>query len=517
MNNDEINTSHAKSPLTSDISFALSLVPIGGLLLLTGLCSVGLGSDVSGTIVNQVWTSNNSPYRVVGDIQVAGLAIQPGVIVLMSGNYVFEVAGTLKAIGTPTSPILFTTANGGWQGLFFNSAQPGCELAHCIIEKSVNTGIRIVSSTPVISDCVIRSNTITMQGEGDILSLEANGGGIKTDSPLVLDNCVIQNNSVVASVGAEDATAITKGGGIYSTAPLTLFNCTVSSNSLSARCGSGANGESVCEGAGVWAGTNLTVQSCLIEGNFSDADSMAGGFSYATNLGAGIFSRGPSIHRNSIFARNTAIGSAGFPFNGGNLIVKGGGMYVAGSAQSVENSTIAFNNPDGLATDTNATQVLNSIVWGNVTNQIVGATNVTYCDVQGGMAGVGNKNANPIFLSSSDLLIVSGSPCINAGDTNAAFTNVFFPPSLGKIHNDMGAHGGPGAGARLRPRDNQQMEVVFLGGVPGYNYQIQASTDLLNWQTVEQAPIAHLGDYATFLEPTTNTLPHRFYRLNSGQ
>ena len=91
------------------------------------------------------------------------------------------------------------------------------------------------------------------------------------------------------------------------------------------------------------------------------------------------------------------------------------------------------------------------------------------------------------------------------------------PPSLGKIHNDMGAHGGPGAGARLRARYNQQMEVVFLGGVPGYNYQIQASTDLMKWQTVEKVQILHLGDYATYLEPITNDIPLRFYRLDVGQ
>jgi len=81
----------------------------------------------------------------------------------------------------------------------------------------------------------------------------------------------------------------------------------------------------------------------------------------------------------------------------------------------------------------------------------------------------------------------------------------------------MGAHGGPGAGARLRARYNQQMEVVFLSGVPGYSYRIQASTDLSARQTVEQVQIAHLGDYATFLEPSTNTIPFRFYRLNVGQ
>ena len=331
-------------------------------------------------------------------------------------------------------------------------------MAHCVIEKSLNSGIRILNSIPAISDCVIRGNSA------------ANGGAINTDSPLKLDNCLVLNN-----------TANSRGGGIYSTAPLSLLNCIVSTNSASV------------EGGGISSGANLILQSSLILGN-----------STAGIRGGGISSGAGSVHRNSIIAAN-ASGS------------QGAGLYSTGGDALVENCTIAFNKPDGLGSDTNGTKVINSIVWGNTTTQIGGTTNVTYCDVQGGMAGLGNKNASPIFLSSSDLIIVPGSPCINAGNTNAAYTNVFFPPSLGKIHNDMGAHGGPGAGARLRARYNQQMEVVFLSGVPGYSYQIQASTDLSAWQTVEQVQIAHLGDYATFLEPSTNTIPFRFYRLNVGQ
>ena len=149
--------------------------------------------------------------------------------------------------------------------------------------------------------------------------------------------------------------------------------------------------------------------------------------------------------------------------------------------------------------------------------QVVGVTNVTYCDVQNGFAGTGNIAVNPIFQSTSDLIIVPGSLCIDKGSTNAAYNDVYFPPSLGSSRNDMGAHGGSGAGARLRVEAWPQVAVFFLGGVPGYNYQIQASADLSNWQTVKQVQIAHLGDYASFLEPGANNPPYRFYRLNVGQ
>lgn len=499
-------------------------------------------ADVSNTIVNQVWTSNNSPYRVVGDIQVAGLTIQPGVTVFFASNFVFEVAGKLKAIGTRASPILFTATNAGWQGIFFNTAQPGCELAHCIIERSVNSGvrivntprcvlahctianslnsgIRIVNSVPSISDCIIRSNSVSVSatGGGGTHTLEAYGGGIVTDSPLVLDNCIIEKNSLIVAAQGNLVTTTVKGGGIYSTALLTLLNCTVSSNSISAT-SIGYNTvddlTALSEGGGVWSLTNLTLQNCLIRENsaYANAAINAGPSSSAVSLGGGIWCTRKSIQRNAIIAGNvcSAVWAPSSFFT-----VKGGGVFITGAGSSNVNCTVAYNTPDGLATDTNATVVLNSIFWGNTTTQVVGTTNVSYSDVQGGFAGPGNISGNPV-LSSENLIVVPGSPCVNAGDTNAAYTNVFFPPSLGRVRNDMGAHGGPGAGARLRARYVQQMEVVFLGGVPGYNYLLEGSTNLSGWQTVSQFQIANLGDYAAFLEPSTDDLPYRFYRLNIG-
>src|ERR1035438_4373475 len=57
-----------------------------------------------------------------------------------------------------------------------------------------------------------------------------------------------------------------------------------------------------------------------------------------------------------------------------------------------------------------------------------------------------------------------------------------------------------------------QVEVMCFGGVPGYNYEIDASTNLPNWQAAQQYQIAHLGDVMDYLE--TNSLPYSFYKLN---
>jgi len=95
--------------------------------------------EVSGTIINGNWLEANSPYIVVGDIFVASLTIEPGVMIKFNGPYVFEVAGTLVAAGNEQNPIIFTTNNPElfWQGIYINAAQSTL-LNYCRIEWSQN-------------------------------------------------------------------------------------------------------------------------------------------------------------------------------------------------------------------------------------------------------------------------------------------------------------------------------------------------------------------------------------------
>jgi hypothetical protein len=264
-------------------------------------------------------------------------------------------------------------------------------------------------------------------------------------------------------------------------------------------------------GGGVYSAGGATVlKNCIIFGNSLTADQ---GECPALTYGGGIYAYQGSLSMTNCIVGSNTLASI--------TLEQGGGIYISsqlGNA-SIVNCTIAYNNVEGLNSANAAFPVLNSIFFFNDSGstQIVGATNVTYCDVANGFTGTGNINRNPVFLSTTDLIIMPGSPCIDAGSTNPIYNNVYFPPSLGVGGNDMGAHGGPSAGASLGIVVWPPAEVFFYGGVPGYNYLIQASTDLLNWQTVEPVLIAHLGDIANFIEPITNTLPYRFYKLNLAQ
>ncbi len=69
--------------------------------------------------------------------------------------------------------------------------------------------------------------------------------------------------------------------------------------------------------------------------------------------------------------------------------------------------------------------VENTIVWGNTTSQITAdgtsTALISYSDVQGGWAGIGNMDTNPLFVNSGagDFRLGPGSPCLDAGN-NAA-------------------------------------------------------------------------------------------------
>lgn len=484
-----------------------------------------LATNVSGTI-NGTWTTNNSPYQVEGNIQVAVLTIDPGVTVTFAGNYNFQVAGVLKAHGTPAAPITFMGTNGGWQGIYFNNSSPGSLLAYCTVSNSINSGIRITNSSVAICNCLIAGNTTPGNGGGILVSDAANS--------LSLENCTIINNTSGLS-----------GGGICAflgTNTLSISGCIISNNIANPSWNLGTTG-----GGGVYVSGTSVLEDCIVSGNTCQAEAAAWTDTYA--LGGGLYSdTGTATIKRSIFAANTvncqvgethgswggwgggvytdgrslAMTNSIFSGNGTvswNSVGHGGGLYVDSSVEScsVINCTFAYNTTEGIYSTPAVPLVMNSILFFNNTNgtQISGPTNVTYCDVQNGLTGTGNMNLNPIFLDTTHLIIVSGSPCINKGSPNAIYNNVYFPPSLGTHHNDMGAHGGHGAGAIMTLQAWPQFEIRCFGGVPGYNYEIDATTNLVDWQAVQQYQIANLGDGMDYLE--TNSMPFRFYKLNVTQ
>ncbi|MHC4722180.1 MAG: putative Ig domain-containing protein, partial [Planctomycetota bacterium] len=220
------------------------------------------------------------------------------------------------------------------------------------------------------------------------------------------------------------------GGGIYcdGSSP-TVANCRIL-NSL------GYLGGGICNDYG----SSPTLVNCVFSGNVSD---------YYGGAICNIISD-PNII-NCTFVGNVALEGGGAIYNdtswptlsncvfSGNNAEWGGGIFNDYDCISkVTNCTFS----DNLATDpggailnfgSSITMLNNCILWGNGPDEVyvnAGTVTVDYSNVQGGYYGTGNINEDPLFVDADgpddvvgteddNLRLLSGSPCIDAGDSTA--------------------------------------------------------------------------------------------------
>jgi len=424
--------------------------------------------SISGTVSNTIWTKNDSPYHITGDVNVNNLTIEEGVNVKFAGNFVFKIEGTLTAVGTEESPIIFNkidtlTDKYTWQGILFDHSSSGSHLKHCLIENSINSGIRIIDSNPLIENCAIVNNFSDDIGGGMRITLNSlikeliiknctitsnsssvHGGGLyinASNGSLTLQNCKINNNRANPNHDSGNY----YGGGIYcesAASNLFLINCDIRDNSALSK----TTTHAYCYGGGLYfkAG-NVKLFNCNIESNSTYPHAIGGGTNHAHSYGAGIFQEnGSLIVKNCIISSNSPKG-----YGQDGSYERGSGIYTNNASVILENSTVAYNTNEGIRNSNGIVTILNSIIYFNSDSQIVGNATVNFSNIQGGWAeGEGNIDLNPYFESIQNLHIDLDSPCIDAGSTRIKYNDLcFLPngPSYGSGRNDMGAHGGPGA------------------------------------------------------------------------
>jgi hypothetical protein len=196
-----------------------------------------------------------------------------------------------------------------------------------------------------------------------------------------------------------------------------------------------------------WGGGGISAQNsgAIVSNNIiynNDAPD-GGGVLLGENPGA--------IFRNNVIAYNT----------NSTTSLGGGGVLIRGTQGRFINNTIAFNHSNiggGILLHRYPTtfNVENCIIYGNTTGstnkQIAGLNNIkiTNSNIEGGWAGDGNIDENPLFIENTALILQDGSPCIDKGDTSTASNDWEDPdnpgfalsPALGRLRNDMGAYGG---------------------------------------------------------------------------
>jgi len=396
------------------------------------------GNDVitgSGSSLN-ITNNTENAFHVVISVNDAvstildGFTIQGGNAngssITVEGNSIFGAQGgglVLDNSSVVVSNCIITgnsSINAGGGSVVTNGST--ANITNCTFEKNYSNnnggGIRITSSSPILSSCTFLGNRVL-----------SSGGGIDIGSgnPSISD-CIFTSNH-----------ALTYGGGVYSSnanAGSNIHNCTFTTNS--------ANNS----GGGIYVGSNSNSQitNCTFIQNTGSVG--GGGLNFNTSS--------PTV------ANSTFIGNSG---------ISGGGINTVGGSPVVANCTFTsnsaqqgggFNSSDSTP---NAT-ISNCIAWGNTASglgpNIYGNVNASYSIVQGGFAGIGNLNVNPLFIDAANpagtdgihrtgddgLRLQTSSPAINTG-SNAAIPSGITTDITGvnRIQNttvDMGAYETPG-------------------------------------------------------------------------
>ena len=249
----------------------------------------------------------------------------------------------------------------------------------------------------------------------------AHGGGIWTNGSGDDEPGWVMTNSLISGNHADQL-----GGGItFAWSHPTVINTVITENTSywggggvsGINSGFSLEGTTISDnwtysgGGGIFAFGPLesadppVIEDCMITGN-ETGDGDGGGILLTDNLDA-------VINRTSVVNNHAA-----------NFI---GGIDVMGTSATISNVTVSGNtsgNGGGIGISDNANvDITNSIVWGNTSTEIwlnSGSANVTYSDIEGGYDGMGNINADPLFVNTSpafsmDYGLQLDSPCIDAG------------------------------------------------------------------------------------------------------
>jgi len=357
--------------------------------------------------------------------------------VICNFNFAFglEIHGRIKANGMLSDSVIFTSTHSDstWKGFRFINGDDGSEFRYGKIENcsgwdGVNGGAVYISNTDVkIINSLIQNNIADY------------GAGILCDNS---SSCEIKNGVFLNNTGLYGA-----GVSVTGNSSANIGYCTFSDN-ITANDGSAIYGDyagiivldncdilrntSAGNGGGLAANNTETLISY---NNFENNNAGFGGAVY-------LYDSDESSIVWNVFDNNSG------NFNGGALYIqasnllsvsrnlylnnsanRGAGVYLMSTNSDFSNNTL-FNNfstneGGGIFSNGGNNNVVNNIFWDNSSSdssQISGTgLNVTYNDVDGGFAGVGNFEEYPNFAdtASGNFKLHFLSSCINTGDPNS--------------------------------------------------------------------------------------------------
>ncbi len=386
-----------------------------------GICSL---SNSRPTITNCTVYGNNASSLSNGGIYCAGIASLSNCIIWANGDDLYGCSATYSCI---------SDTNDGGTGVIHTDP--------CFINAAAGN-LHLLHNSPCIDagdpDFIPESNKTDIDGDPRVIGLRIDMGADEVDNQLLVPT---EYETIQAAINASfNGDTVIVAPGIYT--------------------GDG-NRDINFLGKAIKVRSENGPRNCIIDclGRSTDqhrgfifesgenANTILDGFTITqghTDYGGGIYCymySSPKI-TNCIISTNRANTFGGgicclygcspmitnCVFNANLSGNRGGGIYsFYESYPVITNCTIVNNSAelygDGLYAEWAGLIIENSIIWGNIPEQITldqGTALTTYSNIQGGWAGTANINTDPCFVNpdSNDLHLLPNSPCINTGDPN---------------------------------------------------------------------------------------------------
>ena len=422
------------------------------------------------------------------DYKISGLTITNGYSSEYGGGIVFFCPGKItiencvfannQATQEGGALCLF---NDGWGNFSYTQAV----ITNCTFSvNSADEGGAIYNRffmEVAINDCDFLSNTAVL------------GGGVFNDGSHFLPKSDIYNCSFVGN----DATS--RGGGIYTDSQVkdTYSNCIFQGNDAyadggaiyrySAERGVFADcsfiGNSSEEGGGIYDYHNsIDVVKCL----FKENQAINRGYNPYKARGAGIYAvreNNNTVVESCLFANNVS------EWQGGGICSNQGDLTINGCTfngnLAPEGNTMYCGYPNG---SSNFVKAYSSIIWDGLNSIVINSDipeEIRHCDIQGGYAGEGNINSEPLFVDPNNggFGLTKDSPCINTGQPDFEYTG----------QKDL-------AGSPRVIFDRVDMGAYELSGIYNQNRQIFYDTiqlaidDAVNGETIILGPGTYTGN-----------------------
>lgn len=424
-----------------------------------------------------------------GSLRWAIGAACPGATVTFAGDYTILLGSTIdinKDITVDATGHAVTVDGGDAVRLFTLGSAGHVTVRHLTFTRGKSTGnggafYVNTNATLALESCAFTSNTAV------------NGGAIYSTSGLTVSSCTFTGNQATGGSGNGGALSVSGGAGLIVTGSSFADNTAFQGAGMFAGAGNATITDTVFQhntaSSDGWGGglvLNSSGAKRLTRVTFTGNSAYAGGGlavlsssqavildhvtflnNTATDTGGGLYTDpgGPLTGYNVLFSGNTAayIGGGAFAYGAlsltnvvftGNSAGWGGGLFTdrTASTQQITNATFSNNRAaHTVATDYSlgggyavcgSATVRNSIFWGNTAQDGGpqfdlcdggnGTANLTvsYSDIQGGWAGTGNINADPLLADADgadnvygtaddDARLGGASPASDAGD-NAA-------------------------------------------------------------------------------------------------